>query len=81
MPEKKKRKPAAQPPQQEKKARPQKTAPSPATAQVTKDNGDRYLSEVLSEGKASLKRRRSGRATVWRPHLHSIVEEVDQAKS
>ncbi|GJN08138.1 hypothetical protein PR202_ga26030 [Eleusine coracana subsp. coracana] len=35
-----------------------------------------YLSEVLSEGKASLKRRRSGRTTVWRPHLHSIVEEA-----
>ncbi|KAK3151351.1 hypothetical protein QOZ80_3AG0244780 [Eleusine coracana subsp. coracana] len=77
VPEKKKRKPVQPQQQQEKKARPQKTAPrSATTAQVTKDNGDRYLSEVLSEGKASLKRRRSGRTTVWRPHLHSIVEEA-----
>ncbi|KAK3147513.1 hypothetical protein QOZ80_3BG0283310 [Eleusine coracana subsp. coracana] len=77
VPEKKKRKPVQPQQQQEKKARPQKTAPpSAATAQVTKDNGDRYLSEVLSEGKASLKRRRSSRTTVWRPHLHSIVEEA-----
>ena len=71
----KKRKPA-QPQPQQKKARPQKTAPSAAVAkQVKKDNGDRYLAEVLSEGKASLKRRRSGRSTVWRPHLQSILEE------
>jgi hypothetical protein len=68
----KKRKP------QQKKARPQKTALSAAVAdnkEVRKDSGDRYLAEVLSEGKASLKRRRSGRSTVWRPHLHSILEE------
>jgi hypothetical protein len=79
----KKRKPPAQPQLKEKKARPQQkktvlSSAAAAAAQVAKNNnGDRYLSEVLSEGKASLKRRRSVRATVWRPHLHSIVEEVD----
>jgi hypothetical protein len=80
MPEKK-RKPPAQPQLKEKKARPeQKTMLSSAAAAAhvaNNNNGDRYLSEVLSEGKVSLKRRRSVRATVWRPHLHSIVEEVD----
>jgi hypothetical protein len=80
MPEKK-RKPPAQPQLKEKKARPeQKTILSSAAAAAhvaNNNNGDRYLSEVLSEGKVSLKRRRSVRATVWRPHLHSIVEEVD----
>ncbi|CAN6306948.1 unnamed protein product [Urochloa humidicola] len=74
VPEKKRAKPPQ--PQQQKKARPQKTAPSAAVAEeAKKDNGDRYLAEVLSEGKPSLKRRRSGRSTVWRPHLHSILEE------
>jgi hypothetical protein len=80
MPEKK-RKPPAQPQLKEKKARPeQKTMLSSAAAAAhvaNNNNGDRYLSEVLSEGKVSLKRRWSVRATVWRPHLHSIVEEVD----
>ncbi|XP_062209217.1 uncharacterized protein LOC133910999 [Phragmites australis] len=64
---------------QRKKARPMKTAPSTASANATKDNGDRYLAEVLSEGNASLKRRRSVRATVWRPHLHSIIEEANDS--
>jgi hypothetical protein len=80
MPEKK-RKPPAQPQLKEKKARPeQKTMLNSAAAAAhvaNNNNGDRYLSEVLSEGKVSLKRRRSVRATVWRPRLHSIVEEVD----
>ncbi|XP_066348145.1 uncharacterized protein [Miscanthus floridulus] len=71
VPEKKRR------PPQQKKARSQKIAPpSAAVAKEAKDNGDRYLAEVLSEGKASLKRRRSSRSTVWRPHLHSILEET-----
>ncbi|CAD6210831.1 unnamed protein product [Miscanthus lutarioriparius] len=70
VPEKKRR------PPQQKKARSQKSAPSAAVAKEAKDNGDRYLAEVLSEGKASLKRRRSSRSTVWRPHLHSILEET-----
>ncbi|KAF8721385.1 hypothetical protein HU200_023097 [Digitaria exilis] len=77
VPEKKRKPPQSQP--QQKKARSsQKTAPSSAAVAkevMKKDNGDRYLAEVLSEGKASLKRRRSGRSTVWRPHLHSIMEE------
>lgn len=74
----KKRRPQPQPQPQQKKARSsQKTAPpSAAVAKEAKDNGDRYLAEVLSEGKASLKRRRSSRSTVWRPHLHSILEET-----
>jgi hypothetical protein len=75
VPEKKRR-----PQPQQKKARPQKTTtpppPSAAVAKEAKDNGDRYLAEVLSEGKASLKRRRSSRSTVWRPHLHPILEEA-----
>jgi hypothetical protein len=72
VPEKKRR-----PQPQQKKALSQKTAPpSAAVAKEAKDNGDRYLAEVLSEGKASLKRRRSSRSTVWRPHLHSILEET-----
>ncbi|KAL6644911.1 hypothetical protein ACP70R_016519 [Stipagrostis hirtigluma subsp. patula] len=81
VPEKKKRKPP-QPQPQKKAPAPVKAVPSAAeaTAKVTKDDGgDSYLAEVLSEGKASLKRRRSGRATVWRPHLHSITEEAHES--
>lgn len=39
---------------------------------------DRYLSEILSENRASetQQERRGGRVRVWRPHLESI-EEVD----
>ena len=76
VPEKKRR--PQQPQPQQKKARSLKTTapPSAAVAKEAKDNGDRYLAEVLSEGKASLKRRRSSRSTVWRPHLHSILEET-----
>jgi hypothetical protein len=75
----KKNKPATQ--QEKKKVRPKKTVPcSAAAAQAARgNNGDRYLSEVLSEGKASLRHRRSIRKTVWRPHLHSIVEEADDS--
>ncbi|KAL5217821.1 hypothetical protein ABZP36_018505 [Zizania latifolia] len=60
-------------------------SPSPATvpgatfaaAKAARDGvADSYLAEVLAEGKATgCKRRRSVRATVWRPHLQSIVEE------
>lgn len=36
---------------------------------------DRYLSEILSDSKASTQReRRRGRVGVWRPHLESIEE-------
>ncbi|KAJ1297553.1 hypothetical protein BS78_01G385300 [Paspalum vaginatum] len=80
VPEKKRKPPQPQPQPKLKKARPsQKAAPSATVAnnkEAKKDNGDRYLAEVLSEGKASLRRRRSGRSTVWRPHLHSILEEA-----
>jgi hypothetical protein len=43
-----------------------------ADNEVKKDSG---VVEVLLKGKASLKCRRSGRFTVWRPHLHNILEE------
>lgn len=39
------------------------------------NSDDRYLTEILSENKASTQRdRRRGRAAVWRPHLESICE-------
>ncbi|KAL6901921.1 hypothetical protein ACP4OV_004797 [Aristida adscensionis] len=88
VPEKKKRKPPQRQPEQKKAWPEQKKAVPPSAAagggggaKVAKkdDGGDSYLAEVLSEGKASLKRRRSGRATVWRPHLHSIVEDADES--
>ncbi|EER95013.1 hypothetical protein BDA96_01G428800 [Sorghum bicolor] len=78
VPEKKRRPRQPQPQPQQKKAQSQKTTapPSAAVAKEAKDSGDRYLAEVLSEGKASLRRRRSSRSTVWRPHLQSILEET-----
>ncbi|PSR86211.1 Coronin-like protein [Actinidia chinensis var. chinensis] len=36
---------------------------------------DRYLTEILSEKKASQRNRRSRRVGVWRPHLQSISED------
>ncbi|KAF0902253.1 hypothetical protein E2562_014487 [Oryza meyeriana var. granulata] len=85
VPEKKKRKPSSTQrprPQQKKAPRP---PPTPETvlaggatvaAKATSDGGDSYLAEMLSESNAtSCKRRRSVRATVWRPHLQIIAEE------
>ncbi|XP_006649936.1 uncharacterized protein LOC102715464 [Oryza brachyantha] len=90
VPEKKKRKPSSSTPcprpQQKKAPRPRPPAPAPkavpagdatgAAKAAASDGGDSYLAEVLSESKAtSCKRRRSVRATVWRPHLQIIAEE------
>lgn len=39
-------------------------------------DNERYLSEILTENKASTHRdRRRGRVAVWRPHLESITED------
>ncbi|KAG8063740.1 hypothetical protein GUJ93_ZPchr0003g17324 [Zizania palustris] len=85
VPENKKRKSSRPRPllQQQKKAT--RVTPSPSTvtgstvaaAKAASDGvADSYLAEVLAEGKATgCKRRQSVRATVWRPHLQSIVEE------
>uniref|UniRef100_A0A0E0KCK6 DUF4228 domain-containing protein n=1 Tax=Oryza punctata TaxID=4537 RepID=A0A0E0KCK6_ORYPU len=83
VPEKKiKRKPSSSAPprprpQQKKAPRPPPPTPeTPVLAGAAKNGGDSYLAEVLAEGKVTgCKRRRSVRATVWRPHLQIIAEE------
>ncbi|XP_043699861.1 uncharacterized protein LOC122650519 [Telopea speciosissima] len=53
-----------------------------ATTTTTTNSGcgpkdcDRYLTEILSEKKSSRRDRRSGRVSVWRPHLESISEDL-----
>lgn len=39
---------------------------------------DRYLTEILSEKVATQKDRRKGRVGVWRPHLESISESINE---
>ncbi|XP_074306039.1 uncharacterized protein LOC141641267 [Silene latifolia] len=49
---------------------------------LSKDDDDKYLSEILSEKVTTSQReRRRGRVTVWRPHLESITETLSDLAS
>ncbi|KQK22085.1 uncharacterized protein LOC100835910 [Brachypodium distachyon] len=83
VPEKKKKRKPSQQPQSKKgpsSLKPTSVPSASANNKVAQKDGaagDSYLAEVLSEGKARcVKRGRSVRATVWRPHLQIIPEEL-----
>ncbi|XP_057538341.1 uncharacterized protein LOC130815854 [Amaranthus tricolor] len=44
-------------------------------------DGDKYLSDILSEKIVSRERRSRGRVAVWRPHLESICETLSEPSS